>query len=127
MTLDEITTEIQKLTEAEQAELISQLTRASQAAPEEGGFGSRSLAEIVNDIGDVEDLPPTLSEIYGQRLGEASLIFPPTGRAAAYLTSRLNAEGADDPREVRKAQDEFDAFKKNMNEERKRSGAAPVF
>ena len=56
-----------------------------------------------------------------------SVILPPTGRAVAYLRQRIESERTSDPNALRQAQEELDEMKQNMNAERQRSGAEPVF
>lgn len=61
------------------------------------------------------------------RLDTSRIPLPRPKQAAAYMRARLEQESTGDPEEIRQAEEEFEALKQSMNEERRRSGAEPVF
>lgn len=62
----------------------------------------------------------------GQKQGLLVDLAPP-GRAAEYLRARMAREATEDPEEVHKADADVEDMMRSMNDERRRSGAEPIF
>ena len=67
------------------------------------------------------------SLLSSKMMATPSVVFSPPGRAATHLRARILNEATDDPETISRAQAELDEMKRNMNEERRRSGAQPIF
>lgn len=81
--------------------------------------------EVVRRVVD-EKVPPAAPE--RQTANDAVIgISAENAAAIAYLDARIKAEATDDPEEIRRANEEYEEFKRNLNANRAATGERLLF